>query len=147
MSFLALNYNPPRKSTSIYKKYKDPLNRSKNKIRQSWGLKTFENFRKFLKILKKRKFFENLIFRKLMKFLWKSCFRKISMFFEKFQSFSKFSRSQLWRILFFDLLNETFWFFLWIEVDFRGGFELSLPEIRIKIHWEKLFYIHIYLDP
>ena len=56
MQFLAINSNPPRKSTSIQKKdQKDPLSRSKIKIRQSWDLKIFENLPKISKKSKNRK--------------------------------------------------------------------------------------------
>ena len=90
MQFLIINSNPPRKSTSIQKKYQnDPLSRSKIKN---------------LVFLKKSKFFDNMIFR-----FWRE-FQEFLKNFRDFQKKSKKLTSQLCRILIFDLLNGSYFF-------------------------------------
>ena len=93
LQILAEQIDPPRKSTSIHRKnQKDPLSRSKIKIRQSWDVKNFdffliflnfENFRKhdFSKIIEIPLKIEKSSFRK------KSKFSKIWKFSEIFKNF------------------------------------------------------------
>ena len=69
--------------------------------------------------------------------LWQNhVFEKIrfSRKFRFFLTFSKISRSQLWRILIFDLLNGSFWCFF---ID-RSGFSRRIERIYQKLHQNQL---------
>ena len=115
-------------------KNKDPLSRSKIKIRQSWVAKIFENFPKFRKfskisIFSKSWFFD---FQRNFNNFRKSYFWFFRNFrnFRNFGKFSKIFRSQLWRILFFDLLNETFWNFFMDRSEFSRRIELVYQNLH-----------------
>ena len=98
---------------------------------------------KISKILKISKIFENMIFSKIIENPFEN-FRKImfSKIFDFSKNFRKFSKNfeNFSGLNFFDfsfsIFYRNFLIFFLIQVDFRGGFELSTRN-RIKIHWEK----------
>ena len=87
----------------------------------------FEN-RDFSKFFEKIEIFRKHDFSKIIEIplkIEKSWFRKISIFskiFEISENFRKFFGTQLWRFFIFDIFYGSFWFFLWIVMNFRGGF-------------------------
>ena len=93
------------------------------------------NFSKFLRIFE---IFENFwkhdfsIFKGFSLFSKKSWFRKISIF-SKFSKFSKIFDQNFWNFVFaltFFIFEIFGWFFLQIEVDFRGGFDFFYQNLQ-----------------
>ena len=82
----------------------------------------FKNFQRIFIIFRKNHDFEN--------------FRK----FSKFSKIPKISDQNFWNFVFaltFFIFKIFWWFFLQIEVDFRGGFEFFIRNCS-KIHWKEL---------
>ena len=130
LPFLVFNSNPPRKSTSIHKKIKKILWVDRKlkfaKVELSKILKILKIFEK-IENLKISKFFENTIFRKLLKLLWKSK----NWVFEEIRNFQNFEISTLSSFN-FRSTQRIFLIFFFLN---RSGFSR-----RIRIHCQKLHH-------